>query len=199
MLILVFFSYGLCFTQQSSNFISHAMIHSSKCSPKVKSITLCSAYQDKSIKHTKLRKHKIRKNKQKNAFETNMKYSKHLDDTEDENDVYVMAEKYYTYLLNVIEYYTFKFMKIYKAYRNNSQKMEKLEDFSTLLNNSLKNENMLFIRNRKYEYIITRLNALIEGFEILSACIANCTYDELSYDQLQELQDGYLNTINKYV
>ncbi len=196
MLILLLFSYGICFTHP--HFISHRTSFSSKYSPKAQSIKLCSTYQDNksSIKHTKFKKRKIEKNKQKNAFETKLKY---IEDTYDENDVYVIAEKYYKYLINVIDYYTIKFMKIYKAYRNNSIKMEKLEDYSTLLNNALKNDNMLFIRNKKYDYVNIRLNALIDGFDILASCIANCTYDELSDDQLQELQDGYLNTIMPHI
>jgi hypothetical protein len=105
------------------------------------------------------------------------------------------GEIYCTYLDNLINYYQYKFMNLYQEYRTNSRKLEKEENVSFILQNALTNDNTFLRRNPKYAYITKRMNALIDGFDILYISIDTTVYDDLPPDNLQKLQDAYMNYI----
>jgi hypothetical protein len=96
---------------------------------------------------------------------------------------------YGTYVTKLIEFYNSKLILAYTDYVSNNKNMDNLEHYVIVLNDSLNDEEMLFLKNKKHMFVIENLSMIIEGFELLIECIGIGPYDNLSIDMMSKLHD----------
>lgn len=100
-------------------------------------------------------------------------------------------DKYLGYVENILQFYTHKYVCMYKAYIQNAVVESHPDTDSAILTALLKNEKLLLLKNRDYTFIHQRISTLIDRFDLLRDCIANSVFDDLSFGDMSKLKDGY--------
>lgn len=96
---------------------------------------------------------------------------------------------YSRYISHIIDFYNSKLKNVYTDYLSNTKNIDNLEHYVIVLNDTLNDEEMLMLKNKKHHYVIKNLSVIIEGFELLIECKGIGPYDSLSVEMMSKLHD----------
>jgi hypothetical protein len=176
---------SLFYTPHNYGFIPH---HTTVC-PSIKYYTtleeILNQKPEPVIKKRKEKKTRISKIKKRMLAEKNKEkeYIKSLIYNSETND-------YETFANQMIDFYNAKLKASYKDYMM-SKKIDtnEFEKYVMNLKDILDNPEMLYIKNKRYNFITHNILNIIDGFELLVQYTNTCSYDYLTNTMMSNLHD----------
>jgi hypothetical protein len=130
----------------------------------------------KSVRMSKLKKKMLAEKNKEKEYLTNLIRHKDTD--------------YTTFANEMIEFYNAKLKTGYKEYLGSSKpSTNDFEKYVIVLKDLLDDPEMLYIKNKKHNYITNNILNIIDGFELLIEYMNTSPYDYLSNSMMSTLHD----------